>query len=154
MYISNLIEYLKSAGFSVFPDPNFMPDKISDHLLPACFVFGSGGYAPHAYVPTERPTFQIIVKGKSYKTNPTSMLEAEVAAKAVIKHFHRKVNYFIGNNRVFSSQAEQPNPIPLGQDEHDRPVYSVNLLFYLMEDNSITTSYGQGNIYGQNLKYQ
>jgi hypothetical protein len=154
VYISNLIEYMKNAGFSVFPDPNFIPNTVADHLLPACFVYGNGGYAPHEYVPTERPTFQVVVKGKSYKTNPTSMLEAEVAAKSIIKHFHRKANYSIGNHRIFSSQAMQSNPIPLGRDEQDRPMYSVNLLFYTMEDESIPSEYGQGDIYGQGINYQ
>ncbi|MNN84742.1 hypothetical protein D3C81_2019400 [compost metagenome] len=96
-------------------------------------MFGSGGYAPHDYVPTERPTFQIIVKGKSYKTLPMNMTATEELAKWLVKLLHRKSNYEVDQTHVFSSKAMQP-PIYLGLDDKDRPMYSVNFMFYTKEE--------------------
>jgi len=130
---NDLISYLSAAGFTVYPDPNFIPADLPETKLPCLFVFGTGGYAPHNYVPTERPTFQILVKGKSYKAKPANMAETEALAKQLIKHFHRRPNYQVGGASVFSSLAQQPNPIPLGLDDKDRPMYSTNFMFYTKE---------------------
>jgi hypothetical protein len=126
---SDLIKYLSEAGFSVYPDEGFIPSDIPDDRLPALFVFGTGGFAPHDYIPRERPTFQVIVKGKSYKANPANKIGAEREAKRLIDLLHRKHNYAIGDSYVWSSRAQQPNPIPLGHDEHDKPMYSTNFIF-------------------------
>lgn len=133
MLTSDLISYLADAGFSVYPDPNFIPAELPETKLPCLFVFGTGGYAPHEYVPTERPTFQVIVKGKSYKTSPANMAGAESLAKQLISHLHRRNNYNVGNSHVFSSTAIQSSPIPLGVDDKDRPMYSSNFMFYTKE---------------------
>jgi hypothetical protein len=130
---NDLITYLTASGFTVYPDADFIPADLPETKLSCLFVMGSGGYAPHPYVPTERPTFQIIVKGKSYKTNPTNMATTEALAKQLIKHLHRRPNYQVGIASVFSSLALQSNPIPLGLDEKDRPMYSTNFVFYTRE---------------------
>ncbi|WP_339816782.1 minor capsid protein [Paenibacillus sp. FSL R7-0216] len=134
MFANDLITYLTGAGFTVYPDPNFLPAEIPENKLPCLFVFGTGGYAPHEYVPTERPTFQVIIKGKSYKTLPANMAATEELGKQLIKHLHRRANYQAGSAGVISSTAAQPSPIPLGLDEGDRPMFSTNFMFYTKED--------------------
>lgn len=134
MLASDLITYLTGAGFTVYPDPNFLPADIPENKLPCLFVFGTGGFEPHAYVPTERPTFQIIIKGKSYKALPANMSETEALGKHLIKHLHRRVNYQAGSVRVISSTASQSSPISLGLDDKDRPVFSTNFTFYTKEE--------------------
>lgn len=133
MQATELIKYLEDAGYNVYPDPDFIPGTLPESECPCLFVFESGGEAPHAYVPTEKPTFQIIVKGKSYKANPTNMAATMDLAKGLVKHFHRRANYRIGETEVFSSLAMQ-QPIRLGLDEQDRPVYSTNFQFYVKEE--------------------
>lgn len=133
MLANELITYLVSTGFAVYPDPNFIPADLLETKFPCLFVFGTGGYAPHDYVPTERPTFQVIVKGKSYKTLPENMAGTEAIAKDLVKLLHRKSNYMIGQTHVFSSKAMQ-QPIYLGLDDKDRPMYSTNFLFYTKEE--------------------
>lgn len=130
---ADLIAYLTGSGFSVSPIANFIPADTPDNKLPAIFVMGSGGFAPHEYVPTERPTFQMIVKGKSFKTNAANLAATEAEAKRLIKFLHRRSNYFVGGSLVFSSTAMQSNPIFLGVDEQNRPMYSTNFMFYLRE---------------------
>lgn len=133
MQSKELIEYLTLSGFTVYPDANFIPPDMPEDKYPCMFVHGSGGFAPHRYVPTERPTFQIIVKGKSYKTTPANMATTEAYAKEVILHLHRRVNYLVGGTHVFSSLAMQSNPIPLGLDNLDRPMFSTNFVFHVRE---------------------
>ncbi|MGV2806131.1 hypothetical protein GNF85_21460, partial [Clostridium perfringens] len=111
------------------------PAELPESKLPCLFVFGTGGYAPHAYVPPERPTFQVIIKGKSYKAMPGNMAGAEALAKRLIKHLHRRTNYNTGTVYVLSSTANQSSPIPLGLDDKDRPMYSTNFVFYVKEEN-------------------
>jgi len=131
---SELITYLTAAGYTVYPDANFLPADLPESKLPCLFVFGTGGYAPQNYVPTERPTYQVIIKGKSYKTNPANMATTEALAKKLIKHLHRRSNYRVGSASVFSSLALQSSPIPLGLDDKGMPMYSTNFVFYTREE--------------------
>lgn len=133
MQSKELIDYLTLSGFTVYPDANFIPPDMPEDKYPCMFVMGSGGFAPHSYVPTERPTYQIIVKGKSYKTLPANMVTTEAYAKEVITHLHRRPNYLVGSAYVFSSLAMQSNPIYLGLDAHDRPMFSTNFVFHVRE---------------------
>ncbi|MGP0583703.1 minor capsid protein [Paenibacillus timonensis] len=135
MLATDLIAYLTMAGYTVYPDPNFIPASVDlpEGKLPCLFVFGTGGFEPHSYVPTERPTFQIIVKGNSYKTLPANMAATEALGKQLIKHLHRRANYQVGSVWVISSTAVQPAPIPLGFDEGDHPMFSTNFTFYTKE---------------------
>lgn len=133
MQSNDLIQYLTTEGFTVYPDANFIPAELPESKHPCLFVMDSGGFAPHMYVPTERPTWQIIVKGKSYKTNPLNMAATETIANQLKDLLHRKVNYMIGSTRVFSSLAMQ-QPIYLGLDDADRPMYSINIVFYVREE--------------------
>lgn len=123
-----LIDYLTANGFSVYPDANFMPD-VEESQLPALFVFGTGGGESDDDLPIEHPTFQVIVKGKNYKSDFTQMDKTEQLAKSLIKFLDNKIRYEIGNNLVYYSKAMQNNPIPIGLDTFDRPVYSTNFRF-------------------------
>ncbi|GGH17316.1 minor capsid protein [Paenibacillus segetis] len=132
MLANDLITYLTASGYTVYPDANFIPADLPETKLPCFFVMDSGGYAPHDYVPTERPTFQVIVKGKSYKALPANMAITEALAKKLVNQLHRKPNYMVGSTYAFSSKAMQ-RPIYLGLDEKDRPMYSTNFMFYSKE---------------------
>ncbi len=129
MLAKHLIDYLSNQGFNVFPQPNFIPAEIQESQLPALFVFGTGGYGPDEMLPVTNPTFQVIVKGKNFKNDPMQMTSTEEIAQQVITLFHQKDNYVIGETHVYASQAIQSNPIPIGLDDKDRPVYSTNFLF-------------------------
>ncbi|QSF42660.1 minor capsid protein [Paenibacillus tianjinensis] len=133
MLASELIAYLTATGYTVYPDANYIPADMPETKLPCLFVMDSGGRPPHDYVPTERPSYQIIVKGKSYKTLPANMAATEALAKTLGKLLHRKSNYMIGSTHVFSSTEAMP-PIYLGQDTYNHPMYSTNFEFYTKEE--------------------
>ncbi|MEH7223854.1 minor capsid protein [Bacillus sp. JJ1566] len=125
-----LIDYLSNQGFNVYPDANFMPD-LDESQLPALFVFGTGGSEADPDLPIQYPTFQVIVKGKNYKSDPPQMDETEKLAKGLIASLDHKGHYTIGQNYVYESRAMQSNPIPIGLDIHDRPTFSTNFRFKL-----------------------
>lgn len=133
MKTKDLIDYLTSQGFNVFPQPNFIPGDIKESQLPALFVFGTGGFSSHDYLPVERPTFQVIVKGQNFKQDPNSMTLTEQEAKRLINHLDKKTNYAIGSTHVYLSRSNQSHPIPLGVDDKDRPTFSINFTFRLTQ---------------------
>jgi Bacteriophage minor capsid protein len=123
-----LIDYLTAQQFNMFPDPNYIPD-IEESQLPALFVFVSGGGESDQDLPIEYPTFQVIVKGKSYKSDVKQMDLTEQLAKKLIKLLDKKIHYEIVSNYVYESRSMQSNPIPIGLDTYDRPTYSTNFRF-------------------------
>lgn len=124
------IAYLTSLNFNVFPDANHLPD-VDESQLPALFVFNTGGYSSDPDLPIQYPSFQVVVKGKSYKLNPLEMEKTEALAKKLINSLDQKTNYRIGGNTIYYSRAQQSNPIPIGLDIHDRPTFSTNFNFKL-----------------------
>lgn len=125
MRAKEFINFLTSEGFNVYPDPNYIPD-VEESQLPALFVFGTGGGEPDDELPMEFPNFQVIVKGKSYMTDFSQMDETEQLAKSLINHVHTVDHRTIGNNLVYYIRSMQSNPIPIGLDTKDRPVFSTN----------------------------
>ncbi|KIL46933.1 hypothetical protein KP77_25020 [Jeotgalibacillus alimentarius] len=63
------------------------------------------------------------------------MHETETLAKALIKLLNKKVHYQIGKSYIYISRAIQSNPIPIGLDEKDRPIFSTNFSFKIQEFN-------------------
>ncbi|MFY2157855.1 minor capsid protein [Cytobacillus firmus] len=125
MRAQEFINFLTAEGFNVFPDPNFIPD-VEESQLPALFVFGSGGGEPDDELPMEFPTFQVIVKGRSYKADSSQMDKTEQLAKQLINKMHQVNRRFIGDNLVYYIRSVQSNPIPIGLDTLERPVFSTN----------------------------
>lgn len=125
MRAQEFINFLTNEGFNVFPDPNFIPD-VEENQLPALFVFGSGGGEPDDELPMEFPTFQVIVKGRSYKADSSQMDKTEQLAKQLINKMHQVNRRFIGENLVYYIRSDQSNPIPIGLDTLERPVFSTN----------------------------
>ncbi|MDF1510597.1 MULTISPECIES: minor capsid protein [Bacillaceae] len=128
MRAKEFINYLTAEGFNVYPDAYFMPD-VEESQLPALFVFGTSSGESDDDLPIQYPTFQVIVKGKNYKSDFTQMDQTEQLAKRLIRQLDNKIGYEIGNNHVYHSKAMQSSPIPIGIDTMDRPVFSTNFRF-------------------------
>lgn len=133
MRAKELIDFLTAEGFNVFPDPNFIPSEIEESHLPALFVLGTGGFGSDGDLPIDNPTFQVVVKGKSYRMDVGQMDATEHLAKQLIDSLDKRYAYTIGSSHVFMSRAVQSNPIPIGLDENDRPVFSTNFFFKTTE---------------------
>lgn len=128
----DFIKYLRDSGFNTSPFPNFIPAELQDSQLPALFVFGTGGYQANDHFPIEFPTFQVIVIGKNFKSDPSQMALTEQLAKQLIDFLEKKEEYDIGDHHIEQSRAEQSNPIPIGIDNYGRPNYSTNFRFKIM----------------------
>ncbi|QNK54564.1 minor capsid protein [Paenibacillus sp. PAMC21692] len=124
------IAELKSYVESVVPYTyyhNEFPSSAGDN---AAYVRIFGGYAPSQWLPTRRPSFQIIVRNKS---GPA----AESKAYELYDAFHRRASYVIGTQRIVASFADQSAPLYLGLDENNRPTYSVNFTATLVDGQNI-----------------
>lgn len=129
MKTTELIDYLTSQGFRTYPTPNFLPGNVDESQLPALFVFSTGGYGSDDSLPIQTPTFQIIVKGKSFKLDPINMQAAEDLARDLILHLDKRIDFTVGSSRVLACRAVQSNPIPIGLDDDGRPTFSTNFVF-------------------------
>lgn len=130
MKAKELIDYLTLLGYKVYPDPHHMPE-VPEDILPCLFVFGSGGFASDVYLPIRYPSYQIVVKGKNAKNYPSEMSTTEDLAMKLINDLDQKTNYLIGGNTVYYSRSQQSNPIPIGLDLNDHPIFSTNFNFKL-----------------------
>lgn len=130
MSAKELIDYLILLGFTVYPDPHHMPE-VPEDMLPCLFVFGSGGYGSDIDLPIKNPSFQIVVKGKNFKKNPQEMSNTENLAMSLISALDQMTNYTIGGNTIYHSRSQQSNPIPIGLDINDHPIFSTNFNFKL-----------------------
>lgn len=133
MQAKDLIDYLIGQGYNVYSDPNYIPVDLTESQLPALFVFSTGGNASHDYLPIHHPTFQIIIKGKSYKLDITQMEASELLAKQIMDLLDNGTNYVIGTSFVYYSKAIQSDEFSLGLDDNDRPTFSINFQFKLRE---------------------
>jgi hypothetical protein len=124
------IAELKSFVESVVPYTyyhNEFPDSAGDN---AAFVRIFGGYAPSQWLPTRRPSFQVIVRNRS---GPA----AEATAYSLYREFHQRQSFVIGTQRIKASFADQSAPLYLGLDESGRPTYSVNFTLTLIDGQTI-----------------
>jgi len=127
---TELISYLTQLGFSVYPDPHHMPE-VPEAMLPCLFVFGSGGFGADVDLPIRFPSFQIVVKGKNAKIDPSQMGLTEDTASNLIGALDQRTNYVIGGNTIYYSRSQQSSPIPIGLDINDHPIFSTNFNFKL-----------------------
>ncbi|WP_392454809.1 minor capsid protein [Chryseomicrobium aureum] len=131
MQTEELIEHLITLGYSVYPEPNFIPDIEEDTKFPCLFVIANGGGATDEYLPIRFPSFQIVVKGKNAKTTPNQFVDTEALAQGLIDFFDQKTNFIIGTNTIYYCRSQSSMPIPIGLDLRDRPTYSLNFNFKL-----------------------
>jgi hypothetical protein len=124
----DLITFLTTSGFNVYPRSNYKTD-VDEAKLPAFFIFTNGGLQPHQEIEEDNPTFQAIIEGKSESSNISSMDDAETEGQRLIDFLHQKHNFVIGSRYVHYCVAQQTNPIPLGLNEKKRPRFSMNFRF-------------------------
>jgi len=106
---------------------NEFPSSAGDN---AAYVRIHGGFRPSQWLPTRRPSFQVIIRNKS---GPA----AEAKAHELYDAFHQRQAYAIGTQRIVASFADQSAPLYLGQDANNRPRYSVNFTVTLVDGQTI-----------------
>src|SRR5699024_9555290 len=112
LFIKNLVPgtYFNNG----FPVGKNIPDKCSAVKL-------TGGFPVSQWTGKKQPSFQIRVRGANRE-------ESEVESRAYEIHeaLTNLRNVKIGNASVVIIRAMNTNPIPLGEDENGRLIYTMN----------------------------
>ena len=131
MQTTELIEYLTSAGYSVYPTPNHVPDLENEFLFPCFFVISNGGGSSDVDLPIQFPSYQLVLKGKNALLDPEQFEMTELIGQQLIDWLDQKHNFRIGNNTVYHCRSQTSSPIPIGMDLKNRPTYTLNFNFKL-----------------------
>ena len=100
------------------PDSTVIPDR-------AVAILETGGYAPEARAELDRPTFQVLTRGAAVTAVSTAYEEARTKAEAVKTALHALAPGTYSGRHYGGVWAEQ-DPIHLGLDDSDRPLFSQN----------------------------
>lgn len=131
MVSTELIEYLTSLGYSVYPTPNHVPDLDNEFLFPCFFVISNGGGPSDVDLPIQFPSYQLVLKGKNALLDPEQFAKTESVGQQLIDWLNKNHNFQIGNNTVYYCRSQTSSPIPIGLDLKNRPTYTLNFNFKL-----------------------
>lgn len=119
MKILELITFVKTRVPGVYY-PNAFP--ISKSAVDECAVIKlTGGFPPSQWTGKKQPSFQVLVRGKS-----AGIAEAETRAYAIHESLLNLTNVTIGEDSVVVIRSLNSVPIFIGNDENNRPIYSMN----------------------------
>jgi hypothetical protein len=117
--ILELISFIKTRVPGVYY-PNAFP--ISKSAPDVCAVVKlTGGFPPSQWTGKKQPSFQILVRGNAGDT-------AEVETRAYVVHesLMNLQNVTVGDESLVIIRAMNSAPLYIGNDENNRPVYSMN----------------------------
>jgi hypothetical protein len=112
-----LITFIKTRVNGVYY-PNSFP--ISKNAPDVCAVVKlTGGFPPSQWTGKKQPSFQILVRGN---------VDAEVETRAYAIHaaLMNLHDVMVGDESIVIIRAMNSVPIYIGNDENDRPIYSMN----------------------------
>lgn len=119
MKILELITFIKSRVPGVYY-PNAFP--VSTAVADDCSVVKlTGGFPPSQWTGKKQPSFQILVRGKA-----TGQAEVEARAYAIHEALMNLREVMIGSESVVVIRAINSVPLFIGNDENNRPIYSMN----------------------------
>jgi hypothetical protein len=115
--ILELITFIKTRVNSVY-FPNAFPISAPD----VCAVVKlTGGFPPSQWTGKKQPSFQILVRGEA--NNPA---DVEARAYALHESLMNLRNVTVGDESVVIIRAMSSAPLFIGNDENNRPIYSMN----------------------------
>lgn len=119
MKILELITFVKARVPGVYY-PNAFP--VSTTAVDGCAVVKlTGGFPPSEWTGKKQPSFQILVRGKAGDT-----AEVETRAYAIHESLMNLQDITVGNDSVVIIRAMNSVPLYIGNDENNRPIYSMN----------------------------
>lgn len=85
-------------------------------------VYNTGGFEPDRYLPTEEPTFQVLVRNKSYQTGAT-------LAQTIFELLNRVANQQLVDGGIYFYYIfGMQSPAHIGRDERGRHEFSINFV--------------------------
>jgi len=119
MKIQELISFIrKRVPGSYFPN-SFPKSKQTPNNCSAVKL--TGGFPSSQWTGKKQPSFQIRVRG-----NANDTAEAEERAYEIHESLMNLRNVKIGSSSVVIIRAMNSVPLHIGDDENDRPIYSMN----------------------------
>lgn len=119
MKIQELIAFIRSLVPGTY-FPNSFP--ISDKAPDKCSAVKlTGGFPTSQWTGKKQPSFQIRVRGEAQ-----GQAEVEERAYEIHEALTNLKNVKISNNSIVIIRAMTPVPIHIGEDENNRPIYSMN----------------------------
>lgn len=119
MKIQELIAFIRSLVPGTY-FPNTYP--ISPNAPDKCAVVKlTGGFPTSQWTGKKQPSFQIRVRGEE-----RGQSEVEERAYAIHEALTNLQNVKIGNHSVVIIRSMNSTPIHIGDDENNRPIYSMN----------------------------
>jgi hypothetical protein len=117
--ILELISFIKTRVPGVYY-PNSFP--VSTGAPDGCAVVKlTGGFPPSQWTGKKQPSFQLLVRGKA-----GDMAEVETRAYALHEALMNLQNVTVGDESIVIIRAMNSVPLYIGNDENDRPIYSMN----------------------------
>jgi hypothetical protein len=115
--ILELISFIKTRVNGVYY-PNSFPISAPD----VCAVVKlTGGFPPSQWTGKKQPSFQILVRGKA-----KDFAEVESRAYAIHESLMNLQGVTIGDESIVIMRAMNSVPLYIGNDENNRPIYSMN----------------------------
>jgi hypothetical protein len=119
MKILDLITFIKARVNGVYY-PNSFP--ISTKAVDDCATVKlTGGFPTDEWTGKKQPSFQILVRGKV-----NGQADAETKAYAIFDALTNLRDVMIGDDSVVVIRAMNSVPIFIGNDDNERPIYSLN----------------------------
>lgn len=119
MKILELISFIKARVPGVYY-PNAFP--VSTATPDVCSIVKlTGGFPPSQWTGKKQPSFQVLVRGKA--GDPA---EVETRAYAIHEALMNLRNVTVGDESVVIIRAMNSVPLFIGNDENNRPIYSMN----------------------------
>jgi hypothetical protein len=117
--ILDLISFIKTRVPGVYY-PNAFP--VSTTTPDACAVVKlTGGFPPDQWTGKKQPSFQVLVRGKA-----NDQAETESRAYAIHEALMNLRDVTIGDESIVVIRAINSVPIFIGNDDNNRPIYSMN----------------------------
>lgn len=119
--INEVAEYLEDQSIGTVGTDIFI-SRQSDTPDNQIVIYLSGGLEPDRYLPTADPTFEIVVRNKTYQTGQSKV-------DSIVTALHQYVNGALQTSGTYFYYIElltEPNHI--GRDEKGRHEWSINFL--------------------------
>jgi hypothetical protein len=123
---TEIATYLEDESIGTIGTDLFVGDQpdSSDNVIS---VFNTGGYQPDKYLPTAKPTVEVLVRNKSYASCASKIQD-------VVDLLHNQYNVTLvsGGNYYFYIRLVA-EPSSLGRDEKGRQEFSANFEIKIRE---------------------
>lgn len=112
---------------------NLVPGRYSENSFPLESKYDewtavrlTGGFPINQWTGKKQPSFQVRVRGNPDNADHNEPEDTEARAYEIHQALTNLTNVKIGNASIVKIRAMNSVPLPIGNDENNRPIYSMN----------------------------